>query len=48
MARAARDKLDLRVAKQNVNLCQVTVAGAATVRHHTSEHAQLARHKLQS
>jgi hypothetical protein len=24
---AARDKLDLRVAKQNVNLCQPTVAG---------------------
>jgi hypothetical protein len=24
---AARDKLDLRVAKRNVNLCQATVAG---------------------
>src|SRR5919107_2481427 len=24
------------VAKQNVNLCQPTVAGAATVRHHTA------------
>jgi hypothetical protein len=24
---AARDKLDLRVAKQNVNLCQARVAG---------------------
>jgi hypothetical protein len=27
---AARDKLDLRVAKRNVNLCQATVAGTVT------------------
>jgi hypothetical protein len=30
---AARDKLDLRVAKQNVNLCWATVAGAAIDRY---------------
>jgi hypothetical protein len=30
---AARDKLDLRVAKRNVNLCQATVAGTVTARH---------------
>jgi hypothetical protein len=30
---AARDKLDLRVAKRNVNLCQATVAGTVTTRH---------------
>jgi hypothetical protein len=29
----ARDKLDLQVAKQNVNLCRATVAGAATARY---------------
>jgi transcriptional regulator with XRE-family HTH domain len=29
VAPAARDKLDLRVAKQNVNLCKATVADAA-------------------
>jgi hypothetical protein len=29
----ARDKLDLRVAKRNVNLCGPTVAGAATARY---------------
>ena len=28
----ARDKLDLRVAKQNVNLCQVTLADRVTIR----------------
>src|SRR5215212_4441899 len=31
----ARDKLDLRVAKENVNLCRATVAGAATARYRT-------------
>src|SRR5215217_8212095 len=31
----ARDKLDLQVAKQNVNLCRATVAGAATARYRT-------------
>jgi hypothetical protein len=31
----ARDKLDLRVAKQNVNLCRATVAGAAAARYWT-------------
>jgi hypothetical protein len=30
---AARDKLDLRVAKRNVNLCRATVAGTVTARH---------------
>src|SRR5512132_4338854 len=32
-APAARDKLDLRVAKQNVNLCTATLADEATARH---------------
>jgi hypothetical protein len=29
----ARDKLDLQTAKQNVNLCRATVAGAAIARY---------------
>jgi hypothetical protein len=31
----ARDKLDLQVAKQNVNLCRARVAGAAPARYRT-------------
>ena len=33
LAPAARDKLDLRIAKQNVNLCQATLAGTAAARY---------------
>jgi hypothetical protein len=39
----ARDKLDLQVAKQNVNLCRATVAGAATARYRTRVFAQAAQ-----
>ena len=38
LAPAARDKLDLRVARQSVNLFQATVA--ATARHRASGHAE--------
>jgi hypothetical protein len=38
LAPAARDKLDLRVAKQNVNLWQATVA--ATACHRASGHVE--------
>src|SRR5215216_100258 len=46
LAPTARDKLDLRVAKQNVNLCQATVAGTVTTRHqpgHEASHRPAAR-----
>jgi hypothetical protein len=37
VAPTARDKLDLRVAKQNMNLCRATVAAVATVRYHAGQ-----------